>query len=94
VLTDIDNGYALSLNLAIWVGAELEQLMTASGRDLPDYQGNDAWFLPIPATFVLAPGGTVKERFIDPDYRRRMAIDDLLSALKQAQDRQENGHSS
>jgi peroxiredoxin len=68
--------------------------MTASGRDLPDYQGNDAWFLPIPATFVLAPGGTVKERFIDPDYRRRMAIDDLLSALKQAQDRQENGHSS
>ena len=23
VLTDIDNGYALSLNLAIWVGAEL-----------------------------------------------------------------------
>ena len=30
VLTDIDNGYALSLNLAIWVGAELEQLMAAA----------------------------------------------------------------
>ena len=41
VLTDMDNGYALSLNLAIWVGAEVQELMAASGRDLPRYQGND-----------------------------------------------------
>ena len=94
VLTDIDNGYALSLNLAIWVGDELEQLMAASGRDLPRYQGNDAWFLPIPATFVLDEDGRVIERFIDPDYRRRMAVEDLLSALKQAQIHQENGQTS
>jgi peroxiredoxin len=94
VLTDIDNGYALSLNLAIWVGDELEQLMAASGRDLPRYQDNEAWFLPIPATFVLAGDGTIKARFIDPDYRRRMAVEDLFAALKQAQDRRENGHSS
>jgi hypothetical protein len=93
VLTDIDNGYALSLNLAIWVGDELEQLMAASGRDLPSYQGNEAWFLPIPATFVLSGVGIIKARFIDPDYRRRMAVEDLLSALKQAQTPQENGHS-
>jgi peroxiredoxin len=85
VLTDIDNGYALSLNLAIWVGDELERLMAASGRDLTRYQGNEAWFLPIPATFVLDEDGIVRERFIDPDYRRRMAVEDLLSALKQAQ---------
>ena len=87
VLTDMDNGYALSLNLAFWVGAELEQLMAAGGRDLPRYQGNEAWFLPIPATFVLAGDGTVTARFIDPDYRRRMAIEDLLEALKNARKR-------
>jgi peroxiredoxin len=89
VLTDIDNGYALSLNLAIWVGAELEQLMSAAGRDLPRYQGNEAWFLPIPATFVLASDGTVTARFIDPDYRRRMTVEDLLAALQNAQNRGE-----
>src|SRR4051812_7084427 len=27
VLTDIDNGYALSLNLAIWVGDEMQQIL-------------------------------------------------------------------
>lgn len=84
VLTDIDNGYALSLNLAIWVGEELQQLMAASGRDLPRYQGNEAWFLPIPATFVLASDGTITARFIDPDYRRRMTVEDMLAALKDA----------
>lgn len=92
VLTDIDNGYALSVNLAIWVGAELEEIMAASGRDLPRYQGNEGWFLPIPATFVLAGDGTVVARFIDPDYRKRMAVDDLLAALKLARNRQENSN--
>ena len=34
VLTDIDNGYALSLNLAIWVGEEMQQILAAGGRDV------------------------------------------------------------
>ena len=84
VLSDIDNGYALSIGLAIFVGEELQILMEASGRDLPRYQGNDAWLLPIPATFVVGRDGRVVARFIDPDYRKRMTEDDLLSALRKA----------
>jgi peroxiredoxin len=82
ILTDVDNGYALSLNLAIWVGAEMERLMADAGWDLPIYQGNDAWMLPIPATFVVGTDGRIKARFVDPDYRKRMAIEDILNALK------------
>ena len=82
ILCDLDNGYALSINLAIYVGAELQEMMAASGRDLPRYQGNNAWLLPIPATFVIGQDGRVVERFIDPDYRKRMAEDDLLAALR------------
>lgn len=82
-LTDMDNGYALSLNLAIWVGAEMEKLM-GFGLDLPNYQGNKSWFLPIPATFVVGRDGVITDRFVDPDYRRRMDIDDLIAALRRA----------
>jgi len=82
VLTDIDNGYALSLSLAVWVGDEMQKILEAGGRQLPDYQGNNAWVLPIPATFVIAQDGIIIARFVDPDYRKRMAIEDLLSALK------------
>jgi len=85
VLCDMDNGYALSISLAIYVGDELQTLMGASGRDLPRYQGNDSWILPIPATFVVARDGRVVARFIDPDYRKRMAEEDLMAALRQAE---------
>jgi peroxiredoxin len=38
--------------------------------------------LPIPATFVVGRDGVVVARFVDPDFRKRMAIDDLIAALK------------
>jgi len=81
ILTDLDNGYALSLNLAIWVGRELERMMGERGRNLPDFQGNDGWLLPIPATFVVGQDSIIMRRYVDPDFRRRMDIDDLLGAL-------------
>jgi len=84
ILTDIDNGYALSLNLAFWVGAEMQELMCRAGWDVAPSQGSDSWLLPIPATFVVGTDGEVKARFVDPDYRKRMTIEDLLSALRSA----------
>jgi len=84
VLTDIDNGYAMSLNLAIWVGQELSALMKGAGFDLSLYQGNDAFTLPIPATFVIGQDGIIRARHVDPDYRRGMETEDLLAALKAA----------
>jgi len=82
VLTDLDNGYALSLNLAIWLGTEIQQLL--SYQDLSDFHRNDGWVLPIPATFVVGRDGLVKARFVDPDFRKRVEIDDLIAALKKA----------
>jgi peroxiredoxin len=82
ILTDMDNGYAMSLNLAIWVGDEMERFMTERGNVLPKFQDNESWMLPIPATFVVGQDGRIKARFVDPDYRKRMAIEDLIAALK------------
>lgn len=84
ILTDIDNGYAMSLNLAFWVGEEMQKLMCQAGWDVAPSQGSDTWLLPIPATFVVGTDGEVKARFVDPDYRKRMTIEDLLAALKTA----------
>ena len=84
ILLDMDNGYAMSLNLAIWVGEEMKQMIAAAGWDIPAYQGNETWMLPIPATFVVGTDGRVAARFVDPDYRRRMAVEDMLDALKSA----------
>ncbi len=82
MLTDLDNAYALELELAIWVGEEKKQAMQSAGWDVSPYQGNSAWMLPIPATFVVGADGIVKTRFVDPDYRKRMDVEDILSALR------------
>ncbi|HKS61757.1 MAG TPA: peroxiredoxin-like family protein [Xanthobacteraceae bacterium] len=84
ILTDMDNGYAMSLNLAIWVGDEMEEYMRSIGRMLPQYQGNESWTLPIPATFVVGRDRRITARFVDPDYRKRMAVEDLIEALKRS----------
>jgi peroxiredoxin len=84
ILSDINHGYALSLNLAIWIGDELRAILQGFGRDLPAYHGNAGWFLPIPATFVVAASGIVRARFVDPDYRRRMDLDAVMTAVRSA----------
>ena len=86
MLSDPDNGYALSLGLAIWIGTEMIGHMTTLGRDLAVYQGSEGWLLPIPATFVLDRRGIIVARHVDPDYRRRIEADEILAAIKAAAD--------
>ena len=84
VFTDMDNGYAMSLGLAIGIGDELRRLMVCSGWDPSVSQGTDNWLLPIPATFIIGTDRIICARFVDPDYRLRMAIEDVLAALRSA----------
>jgi hypothetical protein len=37
--------------------------------------------VPVPATFVVGRGGVIGERFIDPDYRKRMTVETMLAAF-------------
>ena len=82
ILSDIDNGYALSLGLVLWLGDRLKDLMRGRGLHLDSIQGNDGWFVPLPATFVIAPDGRVASRHVDPDFRLRMEIDEILAVLR------------
>jgi peroxiredoxin len=84
ILTDMDSGYAMSLDLAFWVGDELKQSMIRCGWDPAVSQGTENWVLPIPATFIVGTDGIVTARFVDPDYRMRMAIEDMIAALRSA----------
>jgi peroxiredoxin len=84
VLTDMDNGYAMTLGLSFYVGDELKNMMVSSGWDPSVSQGTENWMLPIPATFIVGTDGIVHARFVDPDYRTRMAIEDMLAALRSA----------
>jgi peroxiredoxin len=83
-LSDIDNAYALLLGLTMWVGEPARALMTGIGWRLDAFQGNDAWLLPLPATFVVGADGVILARFVDANFRQRMEIGDILKALRSA----------
>ena len=82
VLVDMDNGYAMSLNLVFWVGDEMRRFMSEAGLDLAEYQGNELWMVPVPATFVVGKDGLIRARFVDPDYRKRMTVETMLAAFR------------
>ena len=92
ILSDIDLGYALSLGLVFWIGDSVIEQMKRFDRSLPEYQGNDGWCLPIPATFVVGRDGRVKARLVDPDFRSgRLEIATITEALeKECERRPEN----
>lgn len=84
VLSDIDNGYALSVGVVMWLGDEVTALYQKFGLDIERYQGNATWFVPIPATFVLDRNGIIIGRKVDPDFRNRMNMEAILNALASA----------
>lgn len=82
ILSDIDNAYSLSLGLALWLGDRLHELMLGRGHHLETYQGNDGWFVPLPATFVVSREGRIAASFVDPDFRKRMDPQLILKTLR------------
>lgn len=81
VLIDVDLMYAFSLGLVFWVGDKIKSMYGQFGIDLEQFQGNGGWLLPIPATLIVGQDGHVRGRFVDPDFRRRMKTEDILTAV-------------
>jgi peroxiredoxin len=80
-LTDVDNGYAMSLGLSFALGEDLSAMLYADACDIPTFHGAEGWFLPIPAIFVVGTDGLIMERYVNPDFRQRMEIDALRIAV-------------
>jgi peroxiredoxin len=84
VLTDADNGVALTLGIVYAMGEAVERLIAGDGIDVPAFHVRPSWLLPLPAMFVVDAEGFVTARFIDPDHRRRPEVGRILEALAEA----------
>jgi len=82
ILSDLDNGYAAGCGLMISLGERIKELFLEADLDLASFQGNDSFFVPIPATYVLDQGGIIRARAVNVDFRHRMAPEEILTALR------------
>jgi peroxiredoxin len=83
ILSDVDLGYALSLDLIFWVGPEVHRLYEELGVELERYQGNQGWFLPMGAKFIVGPDGLIKARQVNIEFRERMEPAAVLGVLRE-----------
>ncbi|MDX2177490.1 MAG: peroxiredoxin-like family protein [Candidatus Sumerlaeia bacterium] len=84
VLSDGGNKVAEAYGVVYNLPADVVEQF--KGRlDLPKFNGDDSWRLPLAATYVIAKDGKIAYAFLDADYRKRAepaAIIEALEALK------------
>lgn len=82
VLSDAGNKTAKEFNLVFELAEALRPLYKQFGFSMPDFNGDESYELPMPATYVVDPRGTIELAFIDADYTRRLEPDEVVKALK------------
>ncbi len=82
LLVDIDNGLALSLGIVFRLPTDAVEGYKSRSVDLEPRQGNGAWMLPVPATFVVDREAIVRLAFVEPDYRVRLDPEALIDTVK------------
>jgi len=81
LLTFIRGGVAQKYNLIYKSGATLN-LMQELGLHAAIANGDISYEIPVPATYIIDEWMTIRFAFIDPDYRKRIPAELLLSELR------------
>ena len=81
VLSDQGNEVARKFRLVYRVSPELQQMYESIMTKLPGYNGDQSWELPMPATYVIRPDGTIAYARVDADWRARPEPEEILEQL-------------
>lgn len=82
VLSDVGNQVTRKFGLVYIVPEVLRPIYQQFGIDLLLANGDETFELPIPATYVVKPDGTIADAFINPDYTQRQDPEDILTVLQ------------
>ena len=84
ILSDGHNDVADAFGLRFQMPDYLIELYRGLKNDLPAFNGDPSWTLPMPARYVIDRDGTILYAEVNPDYTRRPDPQDMLPALRQA----------
>jgi peroxiredoxin len=83
ILADLDNGLALRCGLVFRISNDLIRVFLANGIDFPLFYGNDSWFLPMPATYIVRRDGIIAFAYVNPEFRERLDPVDIVAKLRE-----------
>ena len=84
ILSDTHNDVAAAFGLRFAMPDYLVELYKSLKNELPSFNGDPSWTLPMPARFVIAPDRTILYAEVNPDYTIRPEPEDMLPVLESA----------
>jgi peroxiredoxin len=81
LLSDPGNAVAERYGLVWKLPDELVVVYRKLGADLPKFNGDESWRLPMPGRFVIDRDGLLRKVDVDPDYAIRPEPSETLAAL-------------
>jgi peroxiredoxin len=84
ILSDEGNTVAAAFGLRFDLPDYLVDLYKSLKNDLPSFNGDASWTLPMPGRFVIGQNGMIRYAEVNPDYTRRPEPSDMLPAVRAA----------
>jgi peroxiredoxin len=82
MLSDPGNETAAAFGLRFGLPDYLVNLYKSVKTDLPAFNGDASWTLPMPGRFVVGQDGVIRYAEVNPDYTRRPEPSDMLAVLR------------
>ena len=82
ILSDPGNQTAAAFGLRFKLPDYLVELYKSLKNELPAFNGDASWTLPIPGRFVIGQDGVILYAEVNPDYTHRPEPEDMLPVLR------------
>ncbi len=82
ILSDPGNEVAQRYGIKFQLPEDLREVYLKFNIDLPKYNGDDSWTLPLPARLIIDPKGIIRYAAINADYTVRPEPEETIVALK------------
>ena len=84
ILSDAKGKVGAAFGLRFNLPDYLVELYTQLKNDLPTFNNDPSWTLPMPARYVIGQDGVILYSEVNPDYTRRPEPEDMIPVLQRA----------
>lgn len=78
-ISDEHNVIAKQFGLVFQLDDKIQEVYRAIGADLSEFNGDDSFELPMPATYLIDPSGEIIDAFVHANYMLRAEPEDVLA---------------
>jgi len=84
ILSDVKGKLGDAFGLRFNLPDYLVELYKQLKNDLPTFNDDPSWTLPMPARYIIGQDGVILYSEVNPDYTRRPEPEDMIPVLQQA----------